>query len=211
MALATRVLTADGADVSGIDIADGVVTLSAPTSNHELSNLRKVFWPATETATTEQQACATWQDQSSGYVQEGIALRVLDQGGRVRALTVTKNVIYGVQWTFNVHTWDTSLAQPFTPIGQYDLSAVVTANGDYLPFPWRVCARASGDQLTFKVWLPDREAEPAWDDAVHARTTTVPSDYLAAGTAGWYIGHVPAGGTAHYADLGVWAGSLPGT
>jgi hypothetical protein len=63
--------------------------------------------------------------------------------------------------------------------------------------------------LTFKVWLPDREAEPSWSDPVHVATTTVPSDFSAAGTAGWYVGHIPAGGSAHYKDLGVWPGEVP--
>ena len=83
------------------------------------------------------------------------------------------------------------------------MSQVVTADNQYLPFPWRICARASGAVLTFKVWLPLLEAEPSWSDPIHARETTVPSDYLAPGTAGWYIGHIPAGGSAYYGDLGV--------
>ena len=103
-----------------------------------------------------------------------------------------------------MHTWDTDLSAAFTAIGQYDLGQVVTAGGQYLAFPWRICARALGDQLTFKVWVPNRELEPEWNDAVHARTTTLPTGYLAPGNTGWYIGHIPAGGSAHYGDLATW-------
>ncbi len=175
MSLTIRALTTDGADKVAIGLVDGVVTMTTPFGNNALSNLRSVFWPSAQPPVADEQVCATWLDQSDGFVQEGVALRVVDQPGRVRALTVTKNVIYGTQWAFNVHTWDTDLSEPFTAIGQYDMSQVVTSGGNYLDFPWRICARVLGDQLTFKVWVPNREPEPEWNDAVHARTTTVPA------------------------------------
>jgi hypothetical protein len=208
IALTTRVLTSDGADTANISLADGVVTMSAPLTNNSLSNLRTVFWPTGEASAADEQVCATWLDQS-GIVQQGVALRINDGPSSIRALTVTKNVVYGVQWVFNVHTWDTSQLEPFTGIGQYDMSQVVTADNQYLPFPWRICARAIGAELTFKVWLPDREAEPSWSDAIHARTTAVPNDYLSPGTTGWYIGHIAAGGSAHYDSLETWPGNVP--
>lgn len=208
IALTTRVLTSDGADTADISLADGVVTMSAPLSNNSLSNLRKIFWPTGEASAADEQVCATWLDQS-GIVQQGVALRINDGPSSIRALTVTKNVVYGVQWVFNVHTWDTSQPEPFTGIGQYDMSQVVMADNQYLPFPWRICARAIGAELTFKVWLPDREAEPSWSDPIHARTTTVPNDFLAPGTTGWYIGHISAGGSAHYGSLETWPGNVP--
>ncbi|HET7740093.1 MAG TPA: hypothetical protein VFL67_05540 [Mycobacterium sp.] len=209
MSLTTRALTTDGADTVGIELVDGVVTMTAPAQNNTLSNLRSVFWPTAQATAADEQVCATWLDQSDGFVQEGVALRVIDQPGRVRALTVTKNVIYGVQSAFNVHTWDTDLSQPFTAIGQYDMSQVVTADGQYVAFPWAICARVLGDQLTFKVWVPNREPEPEWNDAIHARTTTVPAGYLEPGSTGWYIGHIPAGGSAHYEDLATWTWPAP--
>ena len=209
MALTSRVLTADGSDTAATRLVDGIVTMTAPATNNPLSNLRTVFWPTGQTPAADQEVCATWLDQSDGFVQEGVALRIDDAGDRVRALTVTKNVIYGVQWAFNVHTWDSRLGQPFTAIGQYDMSQVVTANDQYLPFPWRICARTDAAVLSFKVWLPQSETEPGWGDPVHARQTTVPGDYLAAGTAGWYIGHIPAGGSARYGGLEVSAVARP--
>jgi hypothetical protein len=196
--LTIRTLTSDGSDVSSITMARGIISMSAPPTNKPLSSLRKVFWPTSESASRDGEVCASWLDQSDGIVQEGVALHIVDGRTSVRAVTVTKNVIYGVQWVFNVHTWDSTAAQPFTVIGQYDMSRVVTANNQYLPFPWRICARTAGTTLTFKVWVPSRQAEPSWSDPVHAVTTSVPAGYVAPGRTGWYVGHLPAGGSAHY-------------
>ena len=40
-------------------------------------------------------------------MQPGLAVRVADRGGRVRAVTLTKNVFGGTQSVMNVLTWDT--------------------------------------------------------------------------------------------------------
>jgi hypothetical protein len=206
--LAVRVLTPDGADTSVIAKAGGTVTMTAPVTNNAASNLRKVFWPAGLAARASEQSCATWASQSDDREQEGIALRITSANGDVRAITVTKNVIYGIWWDFNVHTWDSQAAQPFTQIAQFDYGNVVAASdGTEAPFPWRACARVQGATLTFKVWVPAQEPEPSWADPAFARTATIPAGYLNAGQAGWYAGHIPAGGTAAYTQLGLWAGS----
>jgi hypothetical protein len=203
--LAVRVLTPDGADRYDIGQYNGTISMSAPTSNKG-GNLREVFWPAGQASYKDSQVCATWKDQSSPYVQQGVALRIVAGSTSTRALTVTKNIWGGAFWVFNVHTWDSSLAQPFTAIGQFSLDKVVwdTSTQKARPLPWRICAKVVGASLTFKVWLPDLEAEPRWTDATHAATTTVPSGYLGAGKTGWYVGHIPAGGSAHYNRLGIW-------
>jgi FG-GAP-like repeat len=200
--LAVRTLTFDGADVSAIYKTGDTIALSAPDINHQWSNLRKVFWPAAATASQDGQVCATWRDQSSEFVQEGVALRITTVGTETRAITVTKNVVYGAYWAFNVHTWNSASSEPFTGLGQYDMSAVVTNAGRYEPFPWRLCAKVTGAELSFKIWLPDREPEPDWTDPVHAVTLTVPAGYIGSGYFGWYVGHIPAGQSAHYNDLG---------
>ena len=69
------------------------------------------------------------------------------------------------------------------------------------PFPWRVCLRATGTTVDFRVWLPGRMAPPAWDDPTYARSTTVPAGFDRDGSPGWYVGHVPAGGKVVYDDL----------
>jgi hypothetical protein len=205
--LTSRVLTPDGAAALSIAKAGGTVTMTAPVTSHAASNLREVFWPAGAASQTDQETCATWASQSDDRAQEGLALRITDISGDVRALTVTKNVIYGVWWDFNVHTWDSQASQPFTQIAQFDYSAVVITGGSAeTPFPWRACARATGATLTFKLWVPALEAEPSWSDPAYVHSTTIPSGYLNAGQAGWYIGHVPAGGAVTYTRLGLWAG-----
>lgn len=201
--LSSRVLTPDGSDRYGIGLSGGVIRVSAPATNSG-SNLRQVFWPTGESPSSDAQVCATWLDQDGQYVQQGVALRIVDGPSGTRALTVTKNIWAGNYWVFNVHTWDTSQTQPFTQIGQYDLAAVLRAATGAEPFPWRICAKVVDSALTFKVWLPDREAEPAWTDPVHAATTLVPPGFLAAGRAGWYAAHVPPGGGTHYGSLDLW-------
>lgn len=203
--LAVRVLTPDGADVFSIAKAGGTITMTAPVTNQG-GNLREVFWPAGTPATATEQACATWAAQSDDRVQEGLALRITDADGDVRAITVTKNVIFGVWWDFNVHTWDSQAAQPFTQIAQFDYSTITITAGQETPFPWRACARVQGATLTFKLWVPALGPEPAWGDPAFTRTATIPAGYLGAGQAGWYIGHIPAGGAAAYTRLGLWTG-----
>jgi hypothetical protein len=206
--LLSAVLTPDGANTSALAKAGGTVTMTAPATDTAQTNLRKVFWPSGQAAHADEQSCATWSSQSDDREQEGIALRITDVNGDVRAVTVTKNVIYGIWWDFNVHTWDSQSNTPFTQIAQFDYGNVVAApDGTEAPFPWRACARVQGSVLTFKVWVPAYESEPSWADPEFARTAAIPAGYLNAGQAGWYDGHIPAGGVLTYSRLGLWAAS----
>lgn len=206
--LISRVLTPDGADTSVITKAGGTVTMTAPIANNALSNLRKVFWPAGLAARTDEETCATWAAQSDDRVQEGLALRITSVNGDTRAITVTKNVIYGVWWDANVHVWDSQAAQPFTGVAQFDTSAItITGGTQETPFPWRACARVQGATLTFKLWVPAQGPEPSWADPSHTWSTTIPAGYLNAGQAGFYVGHIPAGGVLTYTRLGLRTGS----
>ena len=40
------------------------------------------------------ESCAVWGGQTGDYVQQGAALRIRQEGSRVRAITVTKNVFF---------------------------------------------------------------------------------------------------------------------
>jgi hypothetical protein len=200
--LTTRVLTSDGTDTYSVSLYNGSISMSAPSTNGG-TNLREVFWPSSQRSSKDSQVCATWSDQSSPSVQQGVALRVVTGSGRTRALTVTKNIWGGAYWVFNVHTWDSSSSSPFTLVSQHDMSSVVWADNQAKALPWRICARVIGPSLTFKVWLPDRETEPSWNDQTHMASTTVPSDYPGSGKTGWYVGHIPPGGSAHYTGLQV--------
>lgn len=230
--LVAQVVTPDGSDqpyqiqewnddpnapipASGYD-----VKFTAPATNTG-GNLREFVWPASSPDVMDSQTCAVWSSQSDGLIQQGAAVRVNrtfdDQGKvvRTKGITVTKNIMYGANWIFNVHVWDTAngATQPYQLIGQFDMSEVVgkiwwqdsadgtrSLQGSIKPFPWRVCARAVGNQFTFKVWT-NAWANPAWDDPKYARTVTIPEGWNQPGKTGWYIGHVRPGQTAEYQTL----------
>jgi hypothetical protein len=202
-ALATKILTPDGADTYTITSAAGTVTMVAPPTNTG-GNLREVFWPAGAPDRADSTACATWTTAAPNpdQVQQGLAFRV----GPVRAVTLTKNVIFGVVWVFNVHEWDLSSTEPFVQVAQFDLvNAVVPVGGVIRPLPWRVCARLIGNTITMKIWFPP-ETEPAWTDPDRVRSATIPAGWEAPGKTGWYVGHLPPGGSATYTRLSVTTG-----
>ena len=151
----------------------------------------------------DQSVCATWTDQSRHLDQEGLAVRFqAGPGDRRRAITLTKNTYANYVWVFNLLTWDTRRpGEPWRALAQFDMSAVVSSHLKLLPFPWRVCLRAVGDRVDFKVWLPGREREPTWTDPVHTRSTTVRHRFERPGVPGWYVGHLEPGDHVTYADL----------
>lgn len=202
--LVRRVLTQDGADQYSVVKTGGTVTAAAAASNLG-SNQRELFWPAGLTERLNGQVCATWASESSSGVQQGVALRIVAGTSATRAVTVTKNVWAGVNWVFNVHVWDSSLAEPFIDIGQFDLGAVLSnSQGGLYPLPWRLCVRVDGDRLTFKLWVPAVHAEPGWADPVHSRSTSVPAAWNVPGQLGWYVGHLPPAGSATFNGLQLW-------
>jgi hypothetical protein len=150
-----------------------------------------------------QTVCATWVREPTWQTQPGLAVRVSDRGGRVRAVTLTKNIVFGLQSVLNVVTWDTARrGDPFRAVAQFDLAEVLLDDQQQLrPFPWRVCLRVRGALVRLKVWLPRSEAEPAWSDPVHARAARLPQAFVRRGRAGWYVGHLPPGGRLVYRDL----------
>jgi hypothetical protein len=151
----------------------------------------------------DQSVCATWTDQSRHLDQEGLAVRFrAGPGDRRRAVTLTKNTYANYVWVFNLLTWDTRrTGEPWRTLAQFDMSAVVSSHLKLLPFPWRVCLRAEGRRVDFKVWLPGREREPSWTDPVHTRSTTVPHRFERPGVPGWYVGHLEPGDHVTYADV----------
>ena len=193
-------LTPEGNDQYFIDRHGTGATVTAPVSNTG-ENTRTVFYPRQGPNTSEAVSCATWVFESTLQAQEGVALRVTkDDLARVRAITVTKNIVFGATWVFNVHLWDTSAPVPLTQIGGVDLSAALNPYGTW-PLPWRMCARAIGSVVELKVWRT-AEREPAWGDRQHGGAVLVDSSWVYAGRAGWYIGHLPPGGAVEFADLG---------
>jgi len=198
--LKRAVLSSDGATYHYRYVEDRLA-IRASRSGKE-PNRREVLVDKRAPVRHDQLTCATWTRQSSWRVQPGLAVRVVDRGGRVRAVTLTKNIAFGVQTVINVLTWDTARSgEPWHQIGQYDVVDVVARDGKLLPLPWRVCMRVAGRRLAFKIWPLGRVPHPSWSDSRYVRRAKVPKAFDIAGRPGWYIGHVPSRGTAGYSDL----------
>jgi hypothetical protein len=199
--LVRSVLTDEGAHYSYVT-DDDRLTISAPKQSPDW-NRREVFHRPGAPVTRDQTTCATWASQSGGMAQEGLAVRIREDGDRTRALTLTKNTIFRVHWTFNLLTWDTARrGEAWRWLAQYDMSAAVGRSVHHLyRLPWRACLRVTGHRVAFKVWPLGRVSRPGWHDRTYARHTRLPRSFDAPGRPGWYVGHVPAGGDVVYRDL----------
>lgn len=194
------VLTPDGTDAYSIE-SSGVRVQAVALPTNASANLRTAFWPAGAPSVPDSQSCAVWTDQTAGsQTQQGAALRVSTaDGGATRAITVTKNIYGGFVWVFNIHLWDTARNPALTLVKQVNMGDVLHQQ----PFPWHVCARVVDTEVEMKVWT-DAEPEPAWGDTTHGAAVTVGDEWVYPGTAGWFIGHLPPGGTADFAGLQTW-------
>ena len=124
--------------------------LALPTNTG--GNLRSLFWPDKAPVVADSQTCALWTSQSDGLVQQGAALRIRQSNtGRVRAITVTKNIFLGASWIFNFHTWDTARPGVFEPFGEPKKIPALVGTGAPAPLPWQFCARIVGQVIEFKV------------------------------------------------------------
>ena len=161
-------------------------------------------------------SCTTLTSQDGNAAdQEGLVLRLAPtaDGLGTRAITVTKNIEYGLWMRFNVHVWDTTQASPYTFLTWFDLSAVVATVPFWgtvvqVPYPWHLCARVSGSLLEFMVWT-GTNPQPLWADGSRVYQVTLPPGWVYPGVAGWYVGHLHVGDSVTYDDLQ--AASLKGT
>lgn len=201
--LGAGILTPDGGDRYQLSLVDGVVRAAAPETNAG-GNTRVGFWQSSSAWTADQQSCATWVDSESDLQQQGAALRVRTVGGRTTAITVTNNIYFYARWAFNVHVMDSTARERFRQIASFDLSEVFRPGGsttyDVPPYPWRMCARVVGDTLSFIVW-PLSHPEPSWDDPRYGGSVRVPAGWEAAGTPGWYVGHLEPGASVGFSEL----------
>ena len=197
----TAIVTPDGWDRYSFASSAGVMNVSAPGQNTG-GNLRSLFWPEKVPVVADSQTCAVWTSQGGGLVQQGAALRIRLSTGRVRAITVTKNIIYGANWIFNFHTWDTARPGVFQQFGSKEVRALLGPSG-LAPLPWHFCARIIGGVIEFKVWTKAM-AEPAWGNSTWGGRATIPAGWSTAGTTGWYAGHIEAGGSARFDNLRTW-------
>lgn len=193
-------LTSDKADAYTFTSGSGAVTVNAPTTNTGI-NLRVLFWPAAGRVTADSQSCADWTSQT-GPTQQGALMRIasLSNGG-LRAILVTKNIWFYGEYYFNVYVVDTTHAPMLTRVGYVSLRGELQrAPALYQPLPWFMCARVTGDQVQILVWHYG-EPPPQWGDRSHGGTVKLPAGWIYPGRAGWYIGHVPPGGSAGFTNL----------
>lgn len=201
-AVARSVLTADG---PAYHYRYDGQRLAVRASGSGEPNRRELAVPLGARRSRDQVSCATWARQSTWRTQPGLAVRVVDRGGRVRAVTLTKNIVWGVQTVMDVLTWDTGRGgRPWRTVGQFDLARVLlTKHRRLLPLPWRACLRVDDRRLSFKVWPVGRVDRPAWGDREYVRHAVLPRSFAYAGRPGWYVGHVPGRGSAVYRGLRV--------
>jgi hypothetical protein len=192
------VLTADGAGHYTFASAPSNMAVAAVDSSG--GNLRQAFWPSDNPNVYDSQSCAVWGEQTGANVQQGAVLRVAQSGGRVRAISVTKNIWLGAHWIFNFHVWDTGRSPAYTYIGATDLSDLLVHNGIVTPLPWHFCARVIDGTVEFKVWTAN-ELEPAYGDRWHSGRATLPAGWWYPGKAGWFVGHLQPNDTAVFTDL----------
>lgn len=195
--LAFHYITRDGSDRYDLKVGTGALRVSAPRTNQatpEGSATRIVIWPPATKLVTDQQSCATWKDDQGKWAQEGIALRVRIDGSRFRAIVVAKNIVYGANWQMNVYTWDSGRSPYFSTHGAVSLRTPFASGSTPRSLPWKVCARVVGRTVTVKGWRPD-ESEPGWSNPQHTGSVTLPQQWVFAGKAGWYAGHIEPGGT----------------
>jgi hypothetical protein len=197
--------TPDGSDGYAIDARGDEITVRADPGNRG-GNLRAILWPEHGPVVADATECVTWRRASSHTVQEGVALRIAPRpDGAYSALTVTKNVYVGLEWSFNVHVWDgVGLGRQ---IGAFVLESAFR-EGDQpwvRPLPWRMCARTRGDRLEVLVW-PLAGPTPRWGDPRYGGTLELPDTVAPRGLAGWFVGHVGPGMSVDYTDL---HGTLP--
>lgn len=194
-------VTSDARDTYALTVDGRTVTATAAADNVG-SNTRVMFRPVAALPTVNQQACATWEPGTDA-IQPGVGLRVVHEDGSFRALMISQNIFWYSVYVFNVHLVDTSHERPILQLGHFDLSDGLAPDGTHdslLPGPWRMCARAVGSELAVKVWSLEHP-EPEWDDERHAGTLELPKGWDYAGHSGWYVGHLPPGGTLSLSDL----------
>lgn len=201
----TAVLTPDSTDAYTYEGAVGTINVGALSGN-TAADLRTVFWPVSGLSGVphDEQSCATFANETTWSAQEGVALRVRRAAsGGVSGFTVTKNVWFGATWIFNVHWWDGT--PTLHPAGSFNLGSVFRLpDGRPRPFPWTLCARVVGAQLTMKAW-PSDSPEPAWGDERYGGTRSLSGYPDAPGVAGWYVAHLPRRASAQFTDLRTWA------
>jgi hypothetical protein len=197
--LSTASVTPDGARYSYSHPQPGTVVVAAPQTSGV--NEREFFWEGTSPDEPDATVCGTFST-GHGIDQQGIVLRLNDANGTMKAITVTRNVIFSDSQAFNFHLWNTSDADhPFTLFGQTILP--------FLPFspavyPLNMCARTvtATNQTQFVVWTAGQK-QPPWGDPVQGGEATIPVGSPSIGREGFFAGHLIAGTNMVLTDLSI--------
>jgi hypothetical protein len=205
--LGSVVLTSDSTVPFSYAPAATSVEVAAPDELEGLSQ-REAWWAAASPMVVDGQACMTWSRSEAPIGQPGIALRIRQDGARVRTVTVVNNVYAGYRTNWNLVLFDSadSAHGGFTVVEGRSLYEAFRGDADGLqPLPWRLCARVRGDEVDLKAWpLSRSSAEPTWDDPTYNLTYRLPPGWVFPGHAGWFVGHVLAGEQMGFDDLASW-------
>lgn len=169
---------------------------------------RNIYWQTNSPEAVNEQVCTTWVSQRGATAQQGMALRIREDGSRLRAVVMTKNVYLGGNWAFNLYVIDKDSATGAdhgSGLTTMPLEALLKVPGQNAaqPLPWRVCAKIEGDLYSFKIWRTELEAEPAYGDGIHGASFTLPATAQYAGKAGLYMAHMRIGDSAVFTDPAV--------
>lgn len=201
-ALEVSVLTPNGGDVYEVDGEAGAFEVIAPESNDDI-NLRVGILPDDAPTSADQGACMTWVGLSGDVTQPGLVLRHSDEGGRVRAVMVTQNVLYAARSNINVHVVDSDTEAILDHVDWADVGQSIGTLPYMRSLPWRFCARIRGDEVDVKAW-PVADPVPPWGVPGYGGTVPLPADAPTSGRPGGYFGHLRPGEVAEAVDLDVW-------
>lgn len=188
-------LTPDGTAYTYDDSTPGTVVVSASATTG--SNERELFFSPASPWEADSTVCATfanggWPDQ------QGIALRINENGGQTTGITVTRNIAFGNAADFNFHTWDTKANPTYSQFGSTEVPTL-----PFVPvYPLNMCARTQGELAQFVVWLPGT-TEPAWGDPTWGGQATIPASAPDEGRGGFFAGHLVPGTSMEYDNLTV--------
>jgi hypothetical protein len=179
----------------------GTEVVTAPKSS--AGDNREFFWAKAGRSESDQTVCASFAT-GQGADQQGIVLRLRSlPDGKIRAITVTRNIWQGVFDVFNFHVWNTE-ADPSSPFTQF--GSVVVSELPIRPaiYPLNMCARtvAATDIVQFVVWTRGQK-EPRWGSMARGGEARIPDDAPSAGQGGWFAGHLIPGSSMTYRRLSI--------
>lgn len=202
--LTTAVVTPDGEDRYQLRSNGSTLIVAAPGTNRA-SNLRVVGGARNASFAVDQRSCLTWEGPPSGTTQPGLALRIRNGSGGTQAITVSNNIWMASRNALNVHLVDSGKppGEELTFAGSVALPLALGPEPAWgAPLPWRLCARVEGRTVEVAAWpLSTTKTGTPWGDVTYSGTVVVPEEWVYAGQAGWYAGHLAPGEVTRYRDL----------